>query len=182
MPNLTNAQPPVSDTSANQLQAETPGLVVTTASDVVDPFDGKTSLREALAYADSHAGADTITFAASLAGQTITLTQGELVIASDVAIDGDILGNDDKADITISGNHVSRVFNVTAGTATLDSLNITGGEGGSGDGGAVHAEGGTNLTIEHSSESDSHAGAGGGIESDGTLGLTGSTLTGNSAI
>jgi len=34
-----------------------------------------TSLREALAFANSHTGPDVITFAASLAGQTLTLTQ-----------------------------------------------------------------------------------------------------------
>ena len=47
---------------------ELPSLVVTAATDVVDPLDGLTSLREAVAYANSHAGDDTITFDLACAG------------------------------------------------------------------------------------------------------------------
>lgn len=53
-------------------------VLVTTADDLVNEYDGKVSLREAVNYANSHSGADTITFDASLAGQTITLSAGEL--------------------------------------------------------------------------------------------------------
>jgi hypothetical protein len=54
-------------------------LVVTTNADEDDgtsnpAFGTGTSLREALAYANAHPGADTITFDPSLAGQTITLS------------------------------------------------------------------------------------------------------------
>ncbi|MEO1152238.1 MAG: choice-of-anchor Q domain-containing protein, partial [Pseudomonadota bacterium] len=105
------------------LTPETQSLVVTTTTDVVDAFDNETSLREAIAFAnDATAGDmadgdadndgnanDTITFDASLAGQTIVLTTGSLLIGSDISIDGDILGSDNKADITISGNGNSTV-------------------------------------------------------------------------
>src|SRR5262249_55155791 len=47
---------------------EAPGLVVTTTADVADPYDFQTSLREAIAYANVHEGADAITFAPGLAG------------------------------------------------------------------------------------------------------------------
>ena len=97
---------------------EPPSLVVTTGDDVVDWTDGVTSLREALTLANSAANGgdalgdglpDVITFDPTLAGHTLTLTNGELVITDDVTIDGDVDG-DDKADITIDGNGQSRVF------------------------------------------------------------------------
>ncbi|MEL7472970.1 MAG: hypothetical protein AAGK04_06585, partial [Planctomycetota bacterium] len=49
--------------------------------------DGLTTLREAIVLAnDNGASDDTITFAAGLAGSTITLTQGELSITDGVQI------------------------------------------------------------------------------------------------
>ena len=146
VPNLDNGG--TVDLGATELQADTfeaPSLVVTTLDDVVDAFDGQTSLREALAFANSVDDADgvdgsndTITFDASLAGGTIILAGTELSIASDVTIDGDIDG-DDKADITIDANGGSRVVDVTDGTSTLDALVITGGQSVLGGGLAIQA-------------------------------------------
>src|SRR6516162_4900674 len=66
---------------------------------------GAGSLRAAVAIANAAKTSDTIVFAPSLNGQTITLTSGELLITSDVTIAGP---GADK--LTISGNHASRVF------------------------------------------------------------------------
>ena len=66
-------------------QAEADSLVVDTTEDVVDATDNLTSLREALAYAESLAGPQTITFAPALAGQTIDLTT-----VGDSTDDGDL--------------------------------------------------------------------------------------------
>ena len=48
------------------------GLLVTTLDDTI-VADGKVSLREAIDFANSQAGADTITFADAIRGGTITL-------------------------------------------------------------------------------------------------------------
>jgi len=69
---------------------------------------GEGSLRAAIADANANAGADTITFADSVAG-TITLDpgSGQLVITDDVTIRGP--GTDD---LTVSGGGATRVFAV----------------------------------------------------------------------
>ncbi len=101
-------------------------ITVTTSNDTVDANDGETSLREALTLANGSAGADKIVFDKALAGSTIEL-QGELVLSSDVSINGDT-NKDGDADITISGGGNSRLITVQAGvTAALTSLNFTGG-------------------------------------------------------
>ena len=47
-------------------------FTVTTANDVVDPNDGRLSLREAVAQANATAAADRIQFAASVEGHSLT--------------------------------------------------------------------------------------------------------------
>ena len=78
---------------------ELPGLVVTTTEDVEDATDGVTSLREAIEFAndltvgdadDDGADNDTITFDASLSGQTITLASALPELTADATIDGDL--------------------------------------------------------------------------------------------
>ena len=54
---------------------EEPTLVVTTLADAADPYDFRTSLREAITLANTTPEADTIEFAEGLTG-TITLTPG----------------------------------------------------------------------------------------------------------
>ena len=173
-------------------------LLVTTATDVVDPSDGLTSLREAIAYANSHPGDDTITFDPSLGGQTITLTQGELDLTDTTGtttITG--LGADQ---LTISGNNASRVLYIDSGvTAEIFGLTITDGYATDGSAGVVNYDGddynggggiynaGT-LTIEECTISGNSASgqasnkyAGGGIGNIGTMSLTSCTISGNSA-
>jgi hypothetical protein len=91
-------------------------LTVTSAAD--DGCAG--TLRAVIAAAQS---GDTITFARSLRGQTITLTGGELAITKSLDIDG--LG---PHRLTIGGNDASRVFDVSAGvTVTIAGMTITDG-------------------------------------------------------
>ncbi|HEV3446908.1 MAG TPA: hypothetical protein VG099_19880, partial [Gemmataceae bacterium] len=91
-------------------------LTVTSASD-----DGSAgALRAVLAAAQ---GGDTIQFAKQLKGQTITLTQGQLIINQSLEIDGP--GADTLA---ICGNAASRIFAVASGaTVAISGLTLTGG-------------------------------------------------------
>jgi hypothetical protein len=90
-------------------------LTVTSAAD-----SGPASLRSEIALAQS---GDTIDFDPSLAGQTITLTGGELAIAKSLDIEG--LGADQ---LTVSGNHASRIFDISAAaTVTIAGMTMTDG-------------------------------------------------------
>lgn len=64
--------------------------MVTTTQDVVNAFDNLTSLREAVALANTTAGKDTVTFAPAVAGGVITLAQGQFILTDAAAtiIDG----------------------------------------------------------------------------------------------
>ena len=116
-------------------------LTVTTPADVIDPSDGKLSLREAVARANASSGADTIVFAASIEGMTLTLTQGELTLTHDVAIDGD--RNDDGVAVTLSGGGTSRVLSVrgTGTSVALSDLTIRDGFSAAGNGGGIELRG-----------------------------------------
>jgi hypothetical protein len=108
-------------------------LTVTSAAD-----SGTGSLRAEIAAA--HSG-DTIRFAPSLAGQTITLTRGELAITKNLDIEG--LGT---SKLAVSGNNASRVFDVgNNATAIIAGLTITGGL--ADHGGGILNEAGANLTL-----------------------------------
>ncbi len=71
---------------------EAPSLVVTTLADENDPYDGQTSLPEALAYNASLGGGQTVTFAPGLHGAIDLSTSegglGTLTLASNVTIQG----------------------------------------------------------------------------------------------
>src|SRR5262245_56085144 len=166
---------------------------------------GAGSLRAAVAGANAHAGADAIVFDDGLAG-TIALTGGELDVTDDLAINGP-----GAAKLTVSGNNVSRVFQVEAGeVVSISGLTIAGGNAGTENGGGIDNfgaltirdsvfsgntatnggglanEGGATATVSDStftgnSVSSLGIALGGGITSGGTLTVRGSTFTGNSA-
>ncbi len=179
------------DLGAYELQGgilEAGSLVVTTTADVVDAFDGLTSLREAIAFAGLHAAPDDITFANGVGeafetGGTIILNGSELSLAGNITIDGD-LDNDGTADVTIDANGQSRVMNVTGGTVDLDGLVLTNGNAGAGEGGALLVSNGADVTVRNSTLSNSSASNGGGLALDGatsTAAMHASTISGNTA-
>src|SRR4051794_33754798 len=102
---------------------ELEGRLVLSAYHVSTLTDGGPgSLRDAIAQANNHAGADVIIFGSGLTG-TIALTGGELDITDDLKINGP--GADR---LTVSGNHISRVFKVESGeTVSISGLTIAGG-------------------------------------------------------
>ena len=77
---------------------------------------GSGSLRETLV---TTAPGGSLTFDASLSGQTIILTSGELLLNKDITIDGSSLTDG----LTLSGNSSSRILKISLGTTVvLDSL------------------------------------------------------------
>ncbi len=138
---------------------------------------GAGSLRADIAAARAN---DTIVFAPSLNGQTITLTSGELLINKNLTITGPGAGQ-----LTISGNNASRVFEVAKGvTDTLSGLTISNGLAVAGNGGGILVGAGARLTVSNSTLSgNSSANSSGGAiaNTGGTLTVIGSTLSGNQA-
>ncbi|MBQ2850763.1 MAG: right-handed parallel beta-helix repeat-containing protein, partial [Thermoguttaceae bacterium] len=154
--------------NATTPNAETPSLVVTTNSDVVNDKDGLISLREAIQFADADSSLGSkITFASSLKGKTITLSGTQLEISEALTIDASALytASTNTPGLTLDANQKSRVFYLTGGTEenpiTLKGLTITGGET-TGDGGGVCVYGGaatlTNCVISDNTASSSGGG------------------------
>jgi hypothetical protein len=117
---------------------------------------GAGSLRDAIQFAQS---SDTIVFAPSLNGQTITLTSGELTIEKDLDIEGP-----GASLLAISGNDSSRVFDIrSAASVIIAGLTITHGR--------VTATGPASQTP-----------GGGGIRNEGNLTLRDDLLSHNQAL
>ena len=154
---------------------ESPSLVVTTTSDSSTNTDGQTSLREAIAYANSgNAGANpVITFNPTVfaTAQTIQLTQGELGLSRNVTIAGPgadrltVRGDWNGSTTSPSG---SRIFHITGGvTVEISGLTLTNGST-AGSGGAVVNFGNT-LTLRRCVIRESFATVGGGGVSSESL-------------
>ena len=166
---------------------ENPSLIVTTAQDVVNAFDNLTSLREALAFAATQAGDDTVNFSAAAfplpapAGGYVLTVNGELVIDSNVSVVG--LG---AGALTISGNSANRAFHVTAGAGQISGMTLTNGNtindiGSNQGGGAVIIDAGASLEMTDCTVSNSTAvnAEGGGVLVLGSLTANRCAIIGN---
>lgn len=145
--------------------------------------NGAGSLREAIAAARS---GDKIQFSASLANQTLTLTSGqiEVSIGKNLIIDGA-----GAANLTISGNNASRIFQLNSTSVTPTSLtvkNLTLANGYTSDqGGAITTTHQGVLAVENVVFKNNVADKGGGAifsAFEGALTVTGSKFDGNKAI
>jgi hypothetical protein len=132
---------------------------------------GAGSLRDAIASTPS---GGTVDFQAGLTG-TIVLSTGELAIAQDLTITGP-----GSEEITVSGNHASRVFNIGAFTVGISGMTIADGRVNDPDYGGGILNFGT-LTVTNSTLSGNFAGFGGGIFNSpgGTVSLTNCTIGNN---
>ncbi len=157
-------------------------LTVTSSGD--DPTD-KHSLRYAVTHAQN---GDTIQLTAAIKSP-IVLTHGELVLNNNVTIE-----SVPSRTPTISGDGMSRVFEISAGASvSLINLNLTGGNGIANNpagsnlfgsfpvGGAILNLG--TLTVSSDSVSGNASAYGGGIYNyyGGSLTVSGSTLSNNTA-
>lgn len=139
---------------------------------------GPGSLRAEIAAANN---GDTIRFAHELAGKTITLTSGELVVGKSVDIEGP-----GAAKLTVSGNDASRVFDIQGGAnVTIAGLTVANGLVGAvtGDaGGGIENEPGATFSLANDTVAHNTAyGIGGGLwnQIGGTVAISGSTFVGN---
>ena len=161
----------VVDLGAYEAAPESESTVVTTLTDVVDPFDYQISLREAVEnYA--HTG-NKITFDASLAGGTAVVNGSQIVIAKNITIDG---GNN----ITVSGANATRIFRVTASDATVKKISLV---NGSGNGGAIYAASNAGVTIDRVTMTGNSGENGGAVYASIGANITvkGSSFSGNKA-
>jgi subtilase family serine protease len=163
-----------------------PGLINVLAGDGVPSYysvvlntndSGPGSLRQAISNAATGAyqfnNSGYVTFSNSLAGATILLTSGALIITNNLTIDASAL----PGGITINGNQAGSVFVVTNGNVVLTALTITNGMAANGGGISNTAS----LTVNQCTlVGNSATDWGGGIENYGTLVVNESTLTGNS--
>ena len=169
-----------------------PSLVVTTTAGTVDATDGVTSLREAVAYANAHAGADTITFDGTVfdGAEDIIRLNSELSITDDLTIQGntfDVLDATGLSRVTISGDSLAgggligagdtdgvgdtRVFNVAANFVDVSfaDLVIRDGFASGADGGGIRA-GNSDITLDRVTltENRTTSGGGGGMYAQGS--------------
>ncbi|GAB5442208.1 MAG: hypothetical protein Fues2KO_25570 [Fuerstiella sp.] len=171
--------------------------VVTTTEDGSLVADGELSLREAIEAAntnlpslDAAAGeagpgtVDTITFDASLSGQTITLSGASLLITDDL-----IIFDSNGTPITINAGGSSRVFEIGDGAnaVSISDVTVTGGSDTSG--GGILVTNGESLTLTdvtvtgNAATGNVASEGGGGIHNDsGTLVITNSTISDNTAL
>jgi predicted outer membrane repeat protein len=143
---------------------------VTTLADTSAPG----SLRSCVTAANATSG-ETINFASSLNGGTITLIAGPLSISASMTIAGP-----GPNLLTISGSNATEIFNITSGTVTISGLTIANGNS-TGIGGGIVNSGTLTLTNCTVSGSTATAEGGGIYNAGGTLTVNNGTFSGNSS-
>src|SRR5829696_8537656 len=148
--------------------------------------DSDCSLREAVLAADAGSGGDTISIPAGRYGLRIAGTGEDAAATGDLDLTRSVTisGSGARATVIDAGGG-DRVFDVKAGvTASISDVTITGGFI-NGNGGGIASAG--VLTLVRDTVSGNHAllasnGNGGGIDSNGTLTVTQTEISGNGAV
>jgi hypothetical protein len=183
------------------------GLIVNTTSDNLNAFDGVTTLREAIDFANADPDQSDITFDPTVFGSNEEiLIFIDFIINTDISINGDSDGDGD-GDVTINGGASTHMFTVrdlgtefslekiilaegmsasNGGSINIDEADVTitdsiirDSDATSG-GGAIYQIGGGTLTINGSSIEDTTAGSFGAIfTDDSTLIIDESTISGS---
>jgi hypothetical protein len=158
---------------------EAPGVKVGTPSPiVVKVTDGLTGLRQAIAYANSHRGPETIILgrpAVDSTPEVITLTGGPLVVTDPATVT--IIGPGANL-LTLSGGGKSRVFDIEGGSLALSGVTIR--DGSAVRGGGIWNDDGT-LSLTDVVISGNRARVGGGLYNEGRTTLSGVVIEGNRA-
>lgn len=138
---------------------------------------GPGSLRQLLGEASLSPGADTITFIARIAGETIALlSEISITDADGVTVDASVLHG--GVTVGVGGSHRHFFVSATA-SLTLTGLTLSGGKVPEGSGGSIHNSG--NLTLNRCTLTGNSALDGGAVFNNRVLALNDCTLTGNTA-
>ena len=138
---------------------------VNTTGDAANPGTGLLTLRQAVADANAHAGADTVAFSNSAfpagSAHTITLTGGPIAFTDTTG--ATTVTGPGSAVLSVSGNSAGRVFTTAAKTiVSISGVTVTGGQ-------------------QTAADADANT-YGGGIYSAGTLSLNAAAVTGNAVV
>jgi CSLREA domain-containing protein len=163
-------------------------ITVNSLADDTDGTDGDCTLREAIISANTDtrsgtaagecaAGSGADLIDIGVSSGTVNLTGALPNLASNIAIEG---SGADKFTVRRDSGGDYRIFTVACCEVSISRITITNGKD-FGTGGGIFNNGGT-LTITGSTISGNSANQGGGIYNfEGTLTITGSTISGNSA-
>jgi CSLREA domain-containing protein len=158
-------------------------IVVTTLADVVNPTDGKVSLREAINLANVSTTPDTIILPVGVlriglagAGENANAT-GDFDISNPLTI----LGQGSSATV-IDGGRYDRIFEIIGSHGvSFANMTLRNGAGGQLNGGAIYAETG-HIGMDHCAVVGNSAAHGGGIHAEnGQVLVIGSVFAGNVA-
>lgn len=143
--------------------------------------------------ADSGAGSLRDAIASAVNGDTITFNGDyTILLATELIIDKSVTITGAGHNVVVSGNHTTRIFNVSAGSPTFDHLTLTNGSAGYTNcmggnwkcGGAINVQSGTTAIMTNSTLSNNSSTDGGGaIDSFyGNLTVRNSTFVNNSIV